>query len=286
MLFLPARRILPPEELYVLIATHNHEAYIAQAIEGALMQKVDLPLKIIIRDDASTDNTSTIVGEYASRFPDLITLIRHKENQYSLGHGWMPEMAEAVRSSSRVSDWGNIYVALCEGDDYWTDPHKLQRQVNVLRRRPDVDLVHHAVDIIVEPGANVEYRELLITYLRTFEPPKDWPGAGFFSDRHNVMTCSAVGRFAAFDLEEMTSRPAGLLGDWILFYTLTSHVPPVFLDRKMAIYRIHPTSTHSSTSQTERDKTGGATKTYLDGLNRELRPGQLSGGTKPPTKEL
>jgi glycosyltransferase involved in cell wall biosynthesis len=260
------RRILPPEELYVLIATYNHEAYIAQAIEGALMQKVDLPLRIIIRDDASTDKTSALVGEYSSRFPDLITLILHKENQYSLGHRWVPEMAEMVRSSSRVSDWGNIYVALCEGDDYWTDPRKLQRQVDVLRRRPDVNLVHHATEVLEEPGGNSLYKEALTNYLQSFEPPRDWPETAYFAERHNVMTCSAMVRFSGFDFAEMATRPPGLVGDWILYFTLAKKHPPVFLKSAMSTYRIHGTSSHSSKSPADRVTSGEATRAYLRAL--------------------
>jgi glycosyltransferase involved in cell wall biosynthesis len=270
-----SRRILPPEELYVLIGTHNHEAYIAQAIDGALMQKVDLPLRIIIRDDASTDKTSALVGEYAARFPDLITLILHKENQWSLGHSWMPEMAEAVRSSSRVSDWGNIYVALCEGDDYWTDPRKLQRQVNVLRRRPDVNLVHHTTNIVVEPGGNSFYKEELIEYLRTFKPPLDWPETPYFAARHNVMTCSAMLRFSALDFEEFPARPPGLTPDWILYFTLTKKHPPVFLRSAMSTYRIHGASSHSSKSPADRLASAVATRAYIRAMvTGTQRPGR------------
>jgi len=276
------RRILPPEELYILIATYNHEAYIAQAIEGALMQKVDLPLRIIIRDDASTDQTAAIIGKYATRFPGLITLILHKENQYSLGHGWMLEMTDAVRSSSRASDWGNIYVALCEGDDYWTDPRKLQRQVDVLRRRPDVNLVHHATEILREPGGNSLFEEELGEYLRSFKPPTAWPETPYFAERHNVMTCSAMVRFSGLDLEEMAARPPGLVGDWILYFTLTKKHPPVFLKNAMSTYRIHGASSHSSKSPADRVASGVATRAYLS----ETLTGTQHPGRKTPCERL
>lgn len=259
------QRFSPAEELYVLIATFNHEKYIAQAIEGVLRQKVDLPLRIFIRDDASTDASPKIIAEYAARFPELIFPLLNQQNQYSLGRGWTPEMFAVVDSYIRVSK-ENVYVALCEGDDYWTHPRKLQRQVDVLRREPEVDLVHHAVDIIVEPGGDVAYKESLIEHLDSFRPPAKSPEVGYFRDRHNVMTCSAMARFESIDLQELESRPPGLLGDWILFAHLTQRSPPGFIKKVLATYRIHSDSTYSSLPAEVRAVRGQATHSYLHGI--------------------
>ena len=118
----------------ILCATYNQKDYIAQTIEGFLMQNVDFPLDIIIHDDASTDGTAEIVREYTQKHPDIIKPILQTVNQYS----------------QNVNIWNTFiypkaqgkYFADCEGDDYWTDPNKLQRQVDFLESHPDYILSH------------------------------------------------------------------------------------------------------------------------------------------------
>ncbi len=103
--------------------TYNHEDFIRDAIEGFLMQKTSFPIEIIIHDDASTDNTANIIEEYANKYPDLFVTILQSENQWSKGGGSI--YARFVYPRARGK-----YIALCEGDDYWTDPLKLQKQVD------------------------------------------------------------------------------------------------------------------------------------------------------------
>lgn len=122
----------------ILCATFNQKDYIAQTIEGFLMQKVNFPIEIIIHDDASTDGTSDIVRKYATEYPDIIKPIYQKENQYSQHKGlWKNFIYPKAKGK---------YYAECEGDDYWTDPNKLQRQVDFLESHPDYSLcVHKAI---------------------------------------------------------------------------------------------------------------------------------------------
>lgn len=101
--------------------TYNHEDYIRDAIEGFLMQKTTFPVEILIHDDASTDKTADIIREYEKKYPHLIKPIYQTENQYSKGIG-----VSATYQYPRAN--GN-YITLCEGDDYWTDPYMLQKQV-------------------------------------------------------------------------------------------------------------------------------------------------------------
>src|SRR5690554_3017735 len=110
--------------------TYNHEDFIRDAIEGFLMQKTSFPIEIIIHDDASTDNTANIIEEYANKYPDLFVTILQSENQWSKGGGSI--YARFVYPRARGK-----YIALCEGDDYWTDPLKLQKQVDFLEANPE-----------------------------------------------------------------------------------------------------------------------------------------------------
>lgn len=104
--------------------TYNHEAYIAQAIDSFLMQKTNFKFEILIHDDASTDRTADIIREYENKYPDVIKPIYQTENQYIKG-------ISAFRTYLYPKAQGE-YIAWCEGDDFWTDENKLQRQVDFL----------------------------------------------------------------------------------------------------------------------------------------------------------
>lgn len=104
--------------------TYNHEPYIRQCLEGFIMQKTNFRFEAIVHDDASTDGTANIIREYAEKYPDIIKPIFETENQYSKLDGSIQRiMSEHIHGK---------YVAMCEGDDYWIDPLKLQKQVDFL----------------------------------------------------------------------------------------------------------------------------------------------------------
>lgn len=114
--------------------TYNHEKYIRQCLEGFVMQKTDFKFEIVIHDDASTDKTAEIIREYWRNYPDLFKPILQNKNRYSEKKGILiPYVYPQCRGK---------YIALCEGDDYWTDPFKLQKQVDFLEENPEYGLVH------------------------------------------------------------------------------------------------------------------------------------------------
>ncbi|MBD5356430.1 MAG: glycosyltransferase family 2 protein [Bacteroides sp.] len=112
--------------------TYNHEKYIRDALEGFVMQKADFHYVAIVHDDASTDSTPAIIQEYADRYPDIIFPIFELENQYSKHNGSLRKIMNEACDTTEAK-----YIAICEGDDYWTDPLKLQKQVNFLETHPD-----------------------------------------------------------------------------------------------------------------------------------------------------
>lgn len=118
----------------VICITYNQEQYIRDCIEGMLMQKTDFNYEIIIHDDASTDNTASIIREYKEKYPDMIKAIYQKENQYSKGNS-VVDIVAAVTCGK--------YIAQCEGDDYWIDEYKLKRQVEYLENHPDCAICFH-----------------------------------------------------------------------------------------------------------------------------------------------
>lgn len=103
---------------------YNHESYIRQCLDGFIMQKTNFVYEIVIHDDASTDKTAEIIREYEAKYPNIIKPIYQKENQYSKGI--------QISATYNLPRAKGKYIALCEGDDYWTDPLKLQKQVDFL----------------------------------------------------------------------------------------------------------------------------------------------------------
>ena len=128
----------------VRCATYNHAPYIRQCLDGFVMQKTNFRFEVIVHDDASTDGTTDVVREYAERYPDIIKPMYEQTNQYSVDAKGMNE-----RINSRLV---GKYVAICEGDDYWTDPDKLQKQVDFLETHPDYSMCYHAVNYIKDVG--------------------------------------------------------------------------------------------------------------------------------------
>jgi len=125
-----------PEGILPLVSicsiTYNHEPFIRECIEGFLMQKTTFPVEILLHDDASTDNTANIIREYEAKYPNIIKPIYQSENQYSQGIG--------ISMTYQFPRAKGKYIALCEGDDYWTDPLKLQKQVDFLEANPEYSL--------------------------------------------------------------------------------------------------------------------------------------------------
>jgi glycosyltransferase involved in cell wall biosynthesis len=118
--------------------TYNHEAYIAQAIEGVLRQKTDFPIELVIGEDCSTDRTREIVLDYQKRYPEIIRVLTADHN------------VGAFANSRRVhAACAGNYLAYCDGDDWWHHPGKLQMQVDYLERHRDVGLVHTEADWLV-----------------------------------------------------------------------------------------------------------------------------------------
>lgn len=120
-----------PNELMVTIKclTYNHEPFIQQCLEGFVMQNTNFRFEAVVHDDASTDKTADIIREYAAKYPEIIKPIYETENQYSKHDG-------SIRRIMNAHTRGK-YIALCEGDDYWTDPLKLQKQVDFLEEHED-----------------------------------------------------------------------------------------------------------------------------------------------------
>ena len=130
-------------EVSVVCITYNHEKYIRKALDSILSQKASFPFEVIIHDDVSTDGTAEILGEYEKKYPRL-SVVYEKTNQYSKGIDFF---APIVRGRARGK-----YIATCEGDDFWTDDTKLQRQWEALERHPECDMCACCGVTVTEDG--------------------------------------------------------------------------------------------------------------------------------------
>ena len=115
--------------------TYNHSAYIRQCLDGMLMQQTTFDFEILIHDDCSTDGTDDIIREYASKYPQIIKPLFEEENQYQQGKPIGTVVWNLPRAKGK-------YIALCEGDDYWTDPLKLQKQVDFMEANEEYGLCY------------------------------------------------------------------------------------------------------------------------------------------------
>jgi glycosyltransferase involved in cell wall biosynthesis len=200
--------------------TYNHEKYVAQAIESVLMQKTDFKYELVIGEDYSTDGTRTIVCAYGERFPGLIRTILPEHNQ-----------GFHINANVTLEACRGKYIAVLEGDDYWTDPTKLQKQVDFLEQNPGFAICCHAVNFVYEDG----------------QPSRI---GGYLAPKRNkyilrdlcilnfIATASTVYRnnlFEGFPLwyYEMA------MGDWILHILNAEHGDIWFMDETMATYRVH-----------------------------------------------
>lgn len=114
--------------------TFNHVQFIRECLDSFLMQKTDFLFEVLIHDDASTDGTAEIIKEYQQKYPDIIKPVYQTENQWSKG-------IRNIQSKYNFPRAKGKYIAMCEGDDYWTDPNKLQKQVDFLENNKDIGLV-------------------------------------------------------------------------------------------------------------------------------------------------
>ena len=134
------------QEEPILVAIHclvyNHEPYLRDCFEGFVMQKTNFRFVAIVHEDCSTDNSAAIIREYEAKYPDIFRPIYETENQYSKGECYLDRIMRRALNAT-----GCKYIAFCEGDDYWTDPYKLQIQVDFLETHQDYNICCHGYKI-------------------------------------------------------------------------------------------------------------------------------------------
>lgn len=203
----------------IICITYNQKEYITQTIDGFLEQKIDFPFEILVHDDASTDGTTEILKKYADSHPGVFRLFLEKENQYSKRNfKFIKDMYVASKGK---------YIAICEGDDFWTDPTKLQLQVDFLENHADYAVVFHPVRVFFENG---EHDDSIFPDMKSGFTLKRLLQSNF------IQTNSVVYR-AHSDYSDMVYDV--LPGDWYTHLYHAQFGEIGFIDRVMSAYRRH-----------------------------------------------
>ena len=145
--------------------TYNHEDFIEDALSGFLSQETSFSFEILVHDDASTDNTAKVIRRLEKEYPNIIKPVYQKINQWSINR-------EGIRKAQYNRMRGK-YVAFCEGDDFWTDPRKLQKQVDFLENNPEYSMCFHPVKQIFV-GEDTELNRLSILNENEFKTDDIW----------------------------------------------------------------------------------------------------------------
>lgn len=214
----------------VCVVTYNHKDYIKQCLDGVLMQQTNFPYEIILGEDGSTDGTREICMEYAEKYPEIISLfLRSRKdviyiNGKPTGRYNMIECLKEARGK---------YIALCEGDDYWTDPLKLQKQVDFLESNSDSSFVSCGYyQLKSNKLFPVEIKQKKVTIESVF-------------NKNIFNTASLVFRRRVIsDLPDLIYKANA--GDWFLQAWACKFGYGYAMDDYMAVYRIHQSSLWSS----------------------------------------
>jgi len=224
-----------PPLLTVASITYNHENYISEALDGMLMQETDFPFEIIVHDDCSTDNTVNILKEYAGKYPKIIKLILQKENQHSKG----------IKTISLVFEKAvGKYIAICEGDDYWTDPKKLQIQLDEMRKIKNCQMsFHSAIDKWEDNSRKDEITTKQADGNKLFSANEIVLGGGGFCPTASLM----------FEKEAVENLPdwyeKALFGDYFLQVFGSLKGGALYIDRPMSVYRRNTPGSWTNTMQ-------------------------------------
>lgn len=226
-------------EVSIICNAYNHEKYIRDTLESFVMQKTNFKFEVLVHDDASTDKTADIIREYEEKYPDIIKPIYQTENQYSKN---IP-----IGSTYQKPRVKGKYVAICEGDDYWTDPYKLQKQFDAMEKHPELDVCSHAAVIVDTKINNV------IKYIKPSKKNTVIPAEKVINGGGGFVATNSLFYRAEID-ENIPEFRKYLPLDYSLQVHSSLRGGMLYLDECMSAYRYMTTGSWSSQMETNSDK--------------------------------
>ncbi len=220
--------------------TYNHEQYISQAIEGVIIQKCKFPIELVIGEDFSVDNTRSICEEYAQKY-SWIKLLPSEKN--------LGAMANSIRTFQACI---GKYIAICEGDDYWTDPLKLQKQVDFLEENPDYGLIHTEFNQKDESSQKIikNYNESSNNKIPDGQIFKDLLGDNWIIHTQTVVMCKhLVNEYIDFHLRHKDIVNKWRYGDIPLYLFIANKSKIKYLNISTAVYLVRVESACHSKSR-------------------------------------
>ncbi len=203
------------------ITTYNHEKYIARALDSVLMQKTDFDYEIVIGEDCSTDDTRAIILNYNKRHPGRFRLLLNERNLG--GHGNGGQVHRACRGE---------YIAVLEGDDYWTSQDKLQKQVDFLDAHPGCSICFHNVRVVFEDGRKEPY-DYCHPNQKQFSAVEDLLYSDFIPTSSTVYRNGLIPEIPAW----ISRLP---MGDWPIHILNAQHGDIGYINEVMGVWYIHP----------------------------------------------
>ena len=219
---------IPQALVAIKCLVFNHEPYLRDCLEGFVMQQTDFPFVAIVHDDASTDHSADIIREYAAKYPDIILPIYETENQYSKSDGSLARIMNAA-----VDATGAKYIAMCEGDDYWTDPCKLQKQVSFLESHLDYSLCANATRWLLSNGDLIEHQTCSFVEDCDITTSEIIRNGGLYINLASVVYRNAVG----INKEHYNWWKIADVGDYPLCIAASLCGKVRFMADKMSVYR-------------------------------------------------
>lgn len=202
----------------ILTITYNHDKFIREALDSLLAQKTDFDFEVIVADDCSTDRTQDIIREYSRAYPGIFKPILRQKN-----------IGAVANSIDTLQAATGEYIALCEGDDYWTDPDKLQKQANFLDKHSEYALCFHPVKVVFEDDSK-----------KKFIYPEVNKNSNFTLDgllRSNYIQTNSV----MYRKQKYDKIPSNILPlDWFLHLYNAQFGKIGFINQIMSAYRRHP----------------------------------------------
>ncbi len=229
----------------VCVITYNHAPYIEQCIESILAQQTDFPFEICIGEDDSSDGTREICQRYADQYPEKIRLFQQDRKDAIHLHGGATGKNNTLKTLKKSR---GDYLAICEGDDFWIHPKKLQKQVRVLQEHPEASLCFCNVRVDYEDGTPPHSAHLTPFERRRVRKNK----VGLLRKPRRALTVTDLAKRNQFHTPGILIknwlltepipdyfRSAGL-GDWALSMNTARFGCLIFLDEVLAVYRVHP----------------------------------------------